>query len=384
MMRKTLLIPLLLLATSAHAAPNDAQQKKLTETLATLSKTKDEQAALAKRQAEVEAELARLQTRSAEIAERLQVAERRVSNEESALVTASGKLSAKGREFEARKAEYAATVATLLRLRNLPMTTVFAQPEDVHQLLRTGSVLEETNKAVAEKAKALRRDLIALKELKSDAKEKRTRTAVETAALNAEQAKLDKALAEREKLQASIAADRKEAEAKIAKLSKESESLQTLLKKLDVEEKAEEARAKQPAKSKSTKRFDSAKGTLRPPVSGDVVHRYGEKKSANETYRGTVIRARSGATVVAPYDGEVVFTGPFRDYGNMLLIKHSNGYISLVAGLGKINTRLNQTVIRGEPVALTATGTMPEIYVELRDSDAKPIDPGDWFAKLAH
>ena len=50
----------------------------------------------------------------------------------------------------------------------------------------------------------------------------------------------------------------------------------------------------------------------------------------------------------------------------------------------KINTRLNQTVIRGEPVALTANGTTPEIYVELRDSDAKPIDPGDWFAKLSH
>jgi septal ring factor EnvC (AmiA/AmiB activator) len=383
-MRQALFIALFLLTTSAQAAPENAQQKKLNETLATLSQTKAEQATLAKRQAEVEAELTRLQTRAAELAERLQVAERRVSREESALATTSGKLSAKGREFEARKAEYAATVATLMRLRNLPMTTVFAQPEDVHRLLRTASVLEATNQAVAEKAKALRRDLLELKELKSETNTQRQRTESETKALTAEQEKLEKALAAREKLQASIAADRKATEAKIAQLSRESESLQALLKKLDTEEKATEARSNKPAKSKSTKRFDSAKGTLRPPVSGEVVHQYGEKKSANETYRGTVIRARSGATVVAPYDGEVVFSGPFRDYGNMVLIKHSNGYISLVAGLGKINARINQTVIRGEPVALTATGKSPEIYVELRDADAKPIDPGDWFAKLSH
>ena len=95
-----------------------------------------------------------------------------------------------------------------------------------------------------------------------------------------------------------------------------------------------------------------------------------------------VFKGRANATVVAPFDGEVVFTGPFRDYGNMVLIKHKNGYISLIAGLGKVDTGLNQTASRGEPI-----GTMPasgngEAYVELRDADAKPIDPSDWFANV--
>lgn len=381
-MRK-LLYPLLLLTSPAFAAPaaQQAPQQKLNATLEELKKTKGEQEKLARRQAEIAAELERLKNRSAELAERLQVSERRVTSQESALATASGKLSAKGREFEARKAEYAATVATLMRMRQLPVASILSQPEDIHALLRTASVLEETNKAVAEKARALRRDLVALKELKADASDQRKRTEAESAALAAEQKKLAAALAERQKLDSEIAADRSRTEAKIAALSRESESLQSLLKKLDTEEKAQEAKTKQAAKSKSVKRFDGAKGTLRPPVAGEVVHRYGEKKSAGETYRGSVLRARSGATVVAPYDGEVVFAGPFRDYGNMVLIKHSNGYISMISGLGGITSRLGSTVVRGEPVA--SVGSTPEVYMELRDSDAKPIDPGDWFAKVS-
>ena len=66
----------------------------------------------------------------------------------------------------------------------------------------------------------------------------------------------------------------------------------------------------------------------------------------------------------------------------MVLIKHQNGFISLIAGLGKLKTSLNQSVIRGEPIAVMTGDKDPEAYVELRDSDAKPIDPGDWFANV--
>src|SRR5690606_34191193 len=138
-------------------------------------------------------------------------------------------------------------------------------------------------------------------------------TRTETEQLNAEREKLAHAVAERQKLQAQLSAHRPRAEEKIAALSRESESLQILLKTLENEEKAEEAREKQPAKSKSTKRFDGSTSSLRTPVTGAVLHKFGDKKSANEDYRGTVIRTRAGSTVVAPYDGEVVFTGPFRD-----------------------------------------------------------------------
>ena len=364
----------------AQAADSPEQKKQLEQTLADLQKTKEMQAALAEKEIKARRDLEQLQTHSAELAERLQVSERRVSKQESEFNQVNATLAVKQKEFDARRAEYTATVITLLRMRDLPMTALFAQPEQMHALLITAGVLEETNQAVAQKAAALRNDMAELRKLKEDVAARRKETQAETSALDAEQEKLAAAVRDRQKLQAQLSADRGRAEEKVTSLSRQSESLQTLIHKLDEQARAEQAKAKQtppkPAKAPE-------KGSLRQPVAGSVIHKFGDQKSANETWRGLTIRTRPSATVVAPAEGEVVFAGPFRDYGNMLLIKHSNGYISMMSGLGKLSATLGQKVIRGEPVALTDTDAQPEVYVELRDSDAKPIDPGDWFARVS-
>ena len=92
-----------------------------------------------------------------------------------------------------------------------------------------------------------------------------------------------------------------------------------------------------------------------------------------------VLRARAGGSVVAPSAGEVVFTGPFRDYGRMVLIKHKDKHISLLAGMGSISVALNQQVARGEPLGTMGNTSPIELYVELR-ADSKPVDPAAWYA----
>ena len=378
----------------ASLAQAQEPQQQLNQTLESLQKTKKDQAALQAKLSNVQREYEGLQNHSTELAERLQVSERRVSMQERELSEVNGKLETKQREFAARKADYAATIATLLRMHQLPMLAVFAQPENTQQLMQTASVLQKTNEAVAKKAQSLAKDLGELKSLRSDVATKRARTRAETEALDHEQDQLDKALHARQKLQAQLASDNAAARDKVASLSQESESLQALISKLDAqareqaakrEQEAKEAKEKQkppPPKPKPLRKFEGGKNSLHAPVSGEIIHRYGDRKNAGDNYRGMVYRARAGSTVVAPYDGEIVFTGPFRDYGNMVLIKHQNGYISLISGLGKITAGLNQTVIRGEPIALMPTDKPPEAYVELRDANAKPIDPGDWFANV--
>lgn len=385
-MRALKLVGILLLC-AASATAQEAPKEKLNATLENLAKSKEQQAALREKLAATQKELADLQNHSAALAERLQVSERRVSGEEKSLAAANTRLAAKQKEFEARKAEYVRSLSILLRMRDVPVTALFAQPDQMQELMRTATLLEKTNSAAATKARALEKDLRELKTLKTDAAERRSRTLDETAALNAEQSQLEKALRVRQKLQAALAEDNARAEQKVASLSRESQSLQSLIGKLEAEAKAEAARAKKEKKPEkkqvATKEFQGSKGSLRAPVSGELIHRYGERKSSNETYRGLVYRARPGATVVAPYDGEIVYTGPFRDYGTILLIKHRNGYISLISGLGNVTARLGQTVIRGEPVATMPASGSPEAYVELRGKDAKPIDPGDWFANVS-
>lgn len=380
-MKKRILL-LLLTALFCPVARAQAPQQTLETTLKNLAQSKTEEAALQKKLHSVQREFEALQRRSAEIAARLQDTEQRVSNEENALAGANTRLGMKQREFEARKSDYTATVLSMLKMRQLPITALAANEEDTAQLMRTARVMQHTHLAIARKASALRRDLAQLKDLRSDANSRRTRTERETATLHAEQAKLEAALSERQRLQNDIKADHAKAEARVAQLSKESESLQALLGKLEKEGKKNAPPPSARVRPKAPEKFENAKGSLKLPVGGEILHRYGETKNGAEHYRGLTIRARTNATVTTPADGEVVFTGAFRDYGNMLLIKHDNNYITLVAGLGKITATLGQNVIQGEPVGTMPTSASPLAYLELRDANAKPIDPALWFTKV--
>lgn len=378
-MRKLRLIACVaLLSSNVHAAP--AQQKELDATLQNLAQTKETEIQLKKRMDATEKEMQVMREKAAAVGERLQQSEQRVTTEEDALDKVNADVVAKRKEFDERKSDYTRTVLSLLRMRSMPATAVFSAGDDTQKLLQTASVLEKTNQAVASKAARLRSDIATLKKLQGDAKLRDAATKAEKAKLKVEQQNLARELATRQKLQAKLNADHARAEIKVADLSKQSQSLQELIGKLEENEKAQ---VKEPTAPKPKLRsFDGKKGSAKAPVAGEVIHRYGDKQNANGTYRGMVFKARPGATVVAPYDGEIVFTGPFRDYGNMVLIKHKNGFISLIAGLGKVNAGLNQAAIRGEPIGTMPEGGNSEAYVELRDTDAKPIDPADWFANV--
>lgn len=369
----------LLLAGGAAAA---APKQQLTTALENLARSKETEAELKQRLAESERDMEKIRARASTIGERLQLSERRVTSQEAALAGVNAQIVRKREEFGARKDDYGKTVISLLRLQRLPPTAVFSAGRETQTLLQTASVLEKTNRAVARKAAQLRADIAQLHRLQSTAERRDASTRAEKEILRAEQHDLARELVARQKLQARLNADHARAEEDVARLSRESQSLQELLHKLEASEQAQRSRA-QPSKATARLRnFDGKKGSARAPVAGDILHRFGDTQKANGTYRGMVFKARAGATVVAPYDGSVVFTGPFRDYGNMVLIKHKNGYISLIAGLGKVQVALSQATRRGEPI-----GTMPEsgpaeAYVELRDAGAKPIDPADWFANV--
>ena len=377
-------IVLMLATLCAYPTLAVAPQAQLHETLENLAASKENAAALKEQINQTENSLVKLQKRAAELATRLQESEARVSAAEDAKDNVNATLAAKQKDFDTRKAEYATTIANLLRMRELPPTALFTNPANIHQLMRAASVLEETNRVVATKALRLRQETSQLKRLRTEASLREAETHREKTELAAAENDLKRELLARQKLYAKLNDDHARAEEKIADLSRESQSLQELIGKL-----AEESRARSNIRALNGKpehprtgSFSLNKGSFKSPVMGTIIHRFGERKNENETYRGMVFKARKGAAVVAPTDGEVVFTGPFRDYGNMVLIKHSNGYISLIAGLGEVSASLNQSAIRGEPIGTTPTSGAGEVYVELRDNDAKPIDPANWFAKV--
>jgi septal ring factor EnvC (AmiA/AmiB activator) len=100
-----------------------------------------------------------------------------------------------------------------------------------------------------------------------------------------------------------------------------------------------------------------------------------------EASHGLLLETRPSAQVVATFDGRVVYAGPFRRYGLILILEHSGRYHSLLAGLGRIDVVLGQWVVAGEPVGLMTNPTegKPALYLELRHN-GQPIDPTPWFS----
>lgn len=129
----------------------------------------------------------------------------------------------------------------------------------------------------------------------------------------------------------------------------------------------------------SSRPFSKAKGTLPFPAVGKLVTRYGEAAGNGPATKGITIATRAGATVVTPYDGVIAFAGPFRGYGELLIIEHSEGYHTLMAGMARIDSAVGQHVLAGEPVAVMAGDGEPTLYVELR-RDGQPINPLPWLA----
>ena len=137
----------------------------------------------------------------------------------------------------------------------------------------------------------------------------------------------------------------------------------------------------------------SGKGVIL-PVRGRLIAGFGTGSEAFGQARGIVLETRPQAQVVAPFDGQIVFTGPFRSYGQILIIEHRGGYHTVLAGLGRVDAVVGQWLAAGEPVGVMGSSDAsaanqgnapdapsqdhPKLYVELRHS-GQPVDPAPWF-----
>ena len=83
---------------------------------------------------------------------------------------------------------------------------------------------------------------------------------------------------------------------------------------------------------------------------------------------------------MAPYDGRVLFAGPFNGYGQILIIEHGDGYHSLVAGLTEVDATSDNGWSPASRSGSCPKGEdKPRLYLELRH-DGQPINPLPWLA----
>lgn len=108
------------------------------------------------------------------------------------------------------------------------------------------------------------------------------------------------------------------------------------------------------------------------PVVGQLVTGMGEVNDSGVRSRGLTLITQPGAQAVAPTAGRVAFAGPYRGYGQILIIDHGQGWTTLITGLHRVTAQVGDMVRQGDPVGITGA-ERPAITIELR-RNGRPVD----------
>lgn len=229
--------------------------------------------------------------------------------------------------------------------------------------------------------------------LEAEARAKRDELAENRAAQAREARRLEKEHAARAAVVKRIAGQIAQGRREIGKLKRDEERLAKLVEEIA---KALAAQSKESAKrrgvpvdevadaSLAAREFASLKGRLKLPVRGELMNRYGSpREEGSATWRGLFIRAVTGETVRAVADGRVVYADWLRGFGNLLIVDHGGGYMSLYGYNDGLLKQVGEAVRSGDAVAqVGASGGAEEsgLYFELRRG-GKPFDPLAWVAR---
>lgn len=136
-----------------------------------------------------------------------------------------------------------------------------------------------------------------------------------------------------------------------------------------------------PAPTGNNINFKSLKGKLNLPVRGKLLNRFGGQRSGKLTWRGLFINASIGSDVKAIAHGRIVFADWLRGFGNLMIIEHTQGYMSLYGNNEALLKRVGDTVRSGDTIATVGnSGGNPDagLYFELRHK-GKAFDPLTWI-----
>lgn len=319
------------------------------------------------------------------------------------------------RELENRLAEknfeMASTLGAMQRLSTQKTSAVAFKPGEAIDTLRTSSLLRVILPDLQNRAIILQEDLSELNSVRKGIIQENSELRAELTKLVIANDDIDKLLDRRLARQKDLEYSTEQERTKLRSFAENAEDLQDLIEKIEREialrdeaaERAVESLRDRPRSSSTgaaiasipmpegAMSFASAKGNLPLPARGSINQRFNQTLSTGQRSRGIMVDTRPGATVIAPHEGRIVFAGPFRSYGQLLIIAHGEGYHTLLAGMENINGIVGQWILKGEPVGQMSetlnagnsneSNSRQKLYVELRQQ-GKPINPLPWIVAM--
>ncbi len=402
--------------------PVEGKRLELRGVEETISATADQRARI---QAEIETireDRARLNAALFDASAKVSEADARMAKVEQRLDRLTGSEEAIRRSLEGRRNVVAEVLAVLQRMGHRTPPALLVQPEDVLQAIRASMTLGAVLPQLRAETEALASDLGDLVNLRKSIASEKDNLAKEQQGLLDERARLAALVDIRQKslgdAQSALEIEQKRA----AELASQATSLKDLIARMErdnvsARKAAEEARKydeerkkqaaletqeqqarieaspfKDPARLAPAIPFSKARGKLPLPTNGEIVKTYGASDAFGSSEKGISIGVRPKATVVSPADGWVLYAGPYRTYGQLLIVNAGDGYYIVLAGMDRVNVAVGQFVLSGEPIGVMGDGatrtasavaigaSQPILYVEFR-KDGAPVDPGPWWSK---
>jgi murein hydrolase activator len=401
-------------AQQATAVSPDAIKQREEE----LEATREQQRKAAELQQKLKADIAaigqdrsKLNQQLIDIATQVRNVETRIGETEANLRPLDSREQAVRASLDSRRSEIVEVLAALQRAGRRTPPALLVRPEDALQSLRTAMLLGSVVPELRGRAEKLAADLGELVNLRQRIATKRDELARDRDRLKDDSVRLAALVEERQRKQSAIEKDVEAEGARAINLSRQVEGLQGLITKMEQDLKSAAKAAataslqgapaapngkpnlgalKDPARLSPAIAFASAKGLFAFPVNGRKIREFGGSDGSGGVEKGISLTAKAGAQVTTPCDGWVVYAGPFRSYGQLLILNAGGGYHVLIAGMERISVNIGQFVLTGEPVAtmgstsqvasiLATTASQPVLYVEFR-KDGTPIDSGPWWA----
>src|SRR6266850_258244 len=401
-------------AQQATAVSPDAIKQREEE----LEATREQQRKAAELQQKLKADIAaigqdrsKLNQQLIDIATQVRTVETRIGETEGRLRPLDSREQQVRASLDSRRTEIVEVLAALQRAGRRTPPALLVRPEDALQSLRTAMLLGSVVPELRGRAEKLAADLGELVAVRKNIATERDQLARDRDRLKDDSVRLAALVEERQRKQSAIEKDVEAEGARAINLSRQVEGLQGLITKMEQDLKSAAKAAataslqgapaapngkpnlgalKDPARLSPAIAFASARALFAFPVNGRKIRDFGGSDGAGGVEKGISLATKAGAQVTTPCDGWVVYAGPFRSYGQLLILNAGGGYHILLAGMERISVDLGQFVLTGEPVAVMgggpqsaaaiATGSsQPVLYIEFR-KDGAPVDPSPWWA----
>lgn len=271
---------------------------------------------------------------------------------------------------------------------------LLTQPQDANQAIRAAILMGEVAPQVRARTTALGDEITSLRRLERQVLREQKSLAAAEAALSLKQVEITQLTAAKRSAFEDVTSDADKLRQRAESLGEKASSIRELIAALEaIAPSAPRLKPRltfaEPSRPRPSQRADLPRptvsqplGVLAVPASGRVVRAWGDKMPGGSKSEGVAYLTRSGAQVAAPVDGVVEFSGPFRSYGQLLILSTSDGYHVLLSGMSSSYVAVGQSVKQGEPVAQMAdrVNGEPELYLEVRKS-GKPMNPAKWMKR---